>query len=312
MVVVLGVTAALVAEPPAKAAAVASRRRSPGTARSARTTIRSSSIRRAPDRTRCTSTCSPRTANPPTSTRSPLAARLPSADVGPLDLRLTPAGPGHATGVSELPLPGAWSFRLDVRKGEFRRVEHRYRHTNPKGLETMKKTLMLAASAVAALIVVGGSAAHVEPAVETAPAGGSTIIPFVVPHGCDGSPTKSVSIQIAAGVTSAKPQAKPGWTLTITRGQAAPAGEGLRRQHRDARRPFGHVERREPAGLAVRHVRRPARDAEHALGRRVYFPTVQRCAKGVFRWIEIPKKGQDEPEHPAPGVALVKSSGDHD
>jgi copper transport protein len=48
-----------------------------------------------------------------------LAARLPSEDVGPLDLRLTPAGPGHATGVSELPLAGAWSFRLGVRTGEF-------------------------------------------------------------------------------------------------------------------------------------------------------------------------------------------------
>ena len=46
-------------------------------------------------------------------------------------------------------------------------------------------------------------------------------------------------------------------------------------------------------------------------GKTLYFKTIQRCAKGVNRWIEIPVKGQEEPEFVAPGVALVKSSGDH-
>ena len=34
-----------------------------------------------------------------------------------------------------------------------------------------------------------------------------------------GSPTKSVSIQIPAGVISAKPQPKPGWKLTLKKGK---------------------------------------------------------------------------------------------
>ena len=37
------------------------------------------------------------------------------------------------------------------------------------------------------------------------------------------------------------------------------------------------------------------------VGKTLYFPTVQRCAKGVHRWIEIPQKGKPEPESPAPG-----------
>lgn len=175
----------------------------------------------------------------------------------------------------------------------------------------MKKTLMVAASAVAALIVVGGSAAHVEPAVETAPAGGSTIIPFVVPHGCDGSPTKSVSIQIAAGVTSAKPRSKPGWALTITRGKLPQpvkdfAGNTVTKGVLSVTWSGGNLPDSQFDTFDV------LLGMPNTPGKTVYFPVVQRCAKGVVRWIQIPKKGQDEPEHPAPGVALVKSSGDQD
>ena len=46
-------------------------------------------------------------------------------------------------------------------------------------------------------------------------------------------------------------------------------------------------------------------------GKTLYFPTVQRCVKGVHRWIQIPVKGKAEPESPAPGVTLVKSTGGH-
>jgi copper transport protein len=48
-----------------------------------------------------------------------LAGTLPAVDVGPLAFEMAPAGPGHASGVAELPLPGDWRLQLDVRKGEF-------------------------------------------------------------------------------------------------------------------------------------------------------------------------------------------------
>jgi uncharacterized protein YcnI len=46
-------------------------------------------------------------------------------------------------------------------------------------------------------------------------------------------------------------------------------------------------------------------------GKTLYFPTVQRCAKGVNRWIAIPQKGKPEPESPAPGLTITKSTGGH-
>ena len=47
------------------------------------------------------------------------------------------------------------------------------------------------------------------------------------------------------------------------------------------------------------------------VGKTLYFPTVQRCAKGVHRWIAIPQKGKPEPEEPAPGLKITKATGGH-
>jgi uncharacterized protein YcnI len=175
----------------------------------------------------------------------------------------------------------------------------------------MRKAVAIAVAALSALVAVGVATAHVYPAVVEAPAGNSTIIPFVVPHGCEGSPTRSVSIRIAAGVTSAKPQAKPGWRLTIKRGKLPQPvkdfeGNTVTRGVLQVTWSGGNLPDSQFDTFNV------LLGMPNTPGKTVYFPTVQRCAKGVTRWIEIPKKGQAEPEHPAPGVTLVKSSGDSD
>jgi copper transport protein len=48
-----------------------------------------------------------------------LAGTLPAVNVGPLEFELSPAGPGHATGLAELALPGDWQLDLHARKGDF-------------------------------------------------------------------------------------------------------------------------------------------------------------------------------------------------
>ncbi len=48
-----------------------------------------------------------------------MSGTLPEVDIGPLDIELSSGGPGHVTGVAELPLPGDWQVQLDVRKGDF-------------------------------------------------------------------------------------------------------------------------------------------------------------------------------------------------
>ena len=47
-------------------------------------------------------------------------ASLPSTGVGPLSFETTSAGPGHAVfAAAQLPLPGTWRFHVAVRQGEF-------------------------------------------------------------------------------------------------------------------------------------------------------------------------------------------------
>lgn len=173
----------------------------------------------------------------------------------------------------------------------------------------MKKALLLAAT-VAALAVVPLATAHVEPTQSTAAAGSYPVIGFNVPHGCDGAATRQVTIQIPAGVSYVKPKVKAGWRIAFTKGTLPQpvkdfSGKTL------------------TTGItAVTWSGGPLPDAyldtfelmlglPNTPGKTLYFKTVQRCTKGVNRWVEIPVKGQAEPEHPAPAVALVKSSGGH-
>ena len=59
--------------------------------------------------------------------------------------------------------------------------------------------------------------AHVEPQSSEAPAGARTTFGFLVEHGCDGSPTVQVSIQLPEGLTDPEPVA-PASKQACTRG----------------------------------------------------------------------------------------------
>jgi uncharacterized protein YcnI len=174
----------------------------------------------------------------------------------------------------------------------------------------MRKTPLLVV-AVAALAVVPIAAAHVEPTPEKATAGGTSAISFTVGHGCEGSPTRQMTMEIPAGVTSAKPKAKAGWKIAIKTGKLPQPVKDF----------AGNTVT--TGVLQITWTGGPLSDAwfdtfdvllgmPNTPGKTVYFRTVQRCTKGTHRWIEIPVAGQDEPEEPAPGVALVKGTVEHD
>jgi len=173
----------------------------------------------------------------------------------------------------------------------------------------MRKLLLLT-SAVAAMLAVPAALAHVSPTQSTAAAGSSAIIGFTIGHGCAASPTRQVTIQIPAGVTSAKPQPKAGWRITIKRGTLPEPVKDF----------AGNTVK--VGVLEVTWTGGPLPDAyfdtfylrlgmPSKAGKTLYFKTVQRCVKGVERWIQIPAKGQDEPEAPAPAVTVTKATGGH-
>ncbi len=83
----------------------------------------------------------------------------------------------------------------------------------------MRKTILIIGAVASSLVVIGTAAAHVGTTPSQAPAGQTTVIGFTIGHGCEGSPTRSVSIRLPAGITSAKPRPKAGWTIQVKRGR---------------------------------------------------------------------------------------------
>ena len=119
-VVIVGVTAALVAEPPARAQVAAS-----GPV-SRDTTVGPFDLNFVVDPGRTGRNrihlylLDSSTGQPAKVAEMLVFASLPAAGIGPLHFHAVPAGPGHGlvTGAA-LPLAGTWRFGVDVRRGEF-------------------------------------------------------------------------------------------------------------------------------------------------------------------------------------------------
>ena len=162
----------------------------------------------------------------------------------------------------------------------------------------MKKLFTLLGGAIVLLLGLAAPAsAHIEPTVEEAPAGGELTFALVVPHGCeDDSDTVKLEVQMPDGVEEVTPQFLPGWDATVDdAGPVVVTWEGGPLPH-DTFAEFG---------LSVALPDTP--------GETVLFPTVQTCESGEeVSWIEETPEGGEEPDHPAPAIALTESEGEGD
>ena len=160
-----------------------------------------------------------------------------------------------------------------------------------------------------ALVQAASADAHVVADPNEGPAGGYFRTALRVSHGCGEAATVAVRVKIPEGVVSAKPQAKPGWTVEIVRrrlAEPADAGHGKTVSAvvdeivwRGGSLPADQFDE---FGLALKLPRQP--------GRILYFPTVQECEAGALRWTAVPKAGESwgELKEPAPFVRLVPAT----
>jgi copper transport protein len=118
LVVVVGVTTALIAEPPAKAQAAVTAVSRDGTVGPYDYTFVVDPARTGTNEIHVYLLDSTGALAPVD--EIDVSASLPAVDIGPLELDATRAGPGHAiVTAADLPLAGTWRFEIDVRKGEF-------------------------------------------------------------------------------------------------------------------------------------------------------------------------------------------------
>ncbi|MDG5806957.1 YcnI family protein [Streptomyces ossamyceticus] len=171
----------------------------------------------------------------------------------------------------------------------------------------------LAGSAV--LVLSGPAFAHVSVAAEgTAAKGGYATVNFKVPNERDNASTTKVEVNFPTDhpLASAQPEAVPGWKIKVTRAKLDKPIELHGEQIDEAVSKVTWTATGK--GIEPGYFQK----FPLSLGQlpedtdELVFKALQTYSnKEVVRWIEVPQKGQEEPEHPAPVLALSAASGDH-
>lgn len=170
------------------------------------------------------------------------------------------------------------------------------------------------AIAALALTLAGMAAAHAHVTLEKAETGfgaGYKAV-FKVPHGCEGSATVEIRIDIPEGVIAVKPMPKPGWTIELVKKpyarsyafyHGAKLSEGVRQvTWRGGPLPDDFYDE----FILSTYL---ARELEPGP---LYFPVTQRCEQGELAWSQIPAADQSphDLERPAPRLMLVAAPND--
>jgi periplasmic copper chaperone A len=161
----------------------------------------------------------------------------------------------------------------------------------------------------AATLAVVPARAHVTLEGKQAAIGADYRAVFIVPHGCAGSPTIKLRVQIPEGVVATDAKPVDGWTVDTVKGKyasehdvnGAKVSEGIK----EVAWSGGKLPDKTRQDFVIETYLTDSLKPDTTL----YFPVVQECEQGVSRWIEIPPEGATqahEGKWPAPGVKLTK------
>ncbi|WP_338897258.1 YcnI family protein [Streptomyces sp. TG1A-60] len=171
----------------------------------------------------------------------------------------------------------------------------------------------LAGSAV--FILSGPAFAHVSVAAEgTAAKGGYATVNFKVPNERDDATTTKLEVNFPTDhpLASAQPEAVPGWKIQVTRSKLDKPVDLHGEQIDEAVSKITWTATGD--GVATGFFQKfpvsigqlPENTDE------LVFKALQTYSnKEVVRWIEVPKEGEEDPDHPAPVLALSAASDDH-
>ncbi|MEU6138697.1 YcnI family protein [Nocardioides sp. NPDC047086] len=162
----------------------------------------------------------------------------------------------------------------------------------------------IAAAGITFLLAAPASAHVTVTPTETA-AGAYTVLTFSVGHGCEGSPTNKITIQVPEGVNTVTPTRQPFYDVKVTKEKLAEPvkdAHGNELTERDATIVY-------TAKTPLPEGQRDAFEVSLQLPEEegtLAFPTVQTCEKGETAWIEeTPEGATEEPESPAPAFEVT-------
>lgn len=138
----------------------------------------------------------------------------------------------------------------------------------------------LSAGIILALGAPLSASAHVSVDASSTAAGSYTVLTFSVPHGCEGSSTTVVAIEIPQGIDSVTPTVNPNWTISRTTEPFEPAAaDGSERTAQvvyTAATPLP-ADQRDTFELSLKLPEGEAGDV-------VEFPVLQSCEVGETLW----------------------------
>jgi periplasmic copper chaperone A len=171
----------------------------------------------------------------------------------------------------------------------------------------MIRSLLLA---ILGAVVITPAIAHITLESQEAKVGGGYKAVLRVPHGCGESPTTAIRVKIPEGVIGVKPMPKPGWTLTTATGKYPKAYKLFHAELKEGVAEIDWSGGKLPDAWYDEFVFNGFLSGDLEPGKKLYFPVVQECEKGVHRWIEIPAAGKsrDDYSDPAPELKLLPAA----
>lgn len=169
--------------------------------------------------------------------------------------------------------------------------------------------LLVAGSIALALAAPSPASAHVTATASSTAAGSYTVVTFSFAHGCKGSPTTGLTITIPEGINSVSPTVNPNWDVTKNQVDIANPvtdshGNAVTKRVSDvvytAKTPLADGYR----DTVALQLQLPA----NAAGQTLAFPVLQNCEVGSTSWNQPTVEGQNEPELPAPTVAVTAAA----
>jgi uncharacterized protein YcnI len=189
---------------------------------------------------------------------------------------------------------GPWLPRLAEGAGTAFTFVARLRLLTPLSMFASITALLLAA-------MVNGASAHVVLDQRSAPAGSFYRGAFRVGHGCDGSATVAITVNLPDGVRGAKPMPKAGWTIE-------------RKLEKLAKPYDSHGKSVTEDVTAITWRGGPLPDAffdEFAIQMQlpatpgpIWFKVLQQCEKGENNWATVPASGTSTRGIKAPAALL--------
>ena len=167
----------------------------------------------------------------------------------------------------------------------------------------MRKAALL----IVVVFVASPAFAHVLLEPKQATVGSSYKAVFAVPHGCAGSATTKLRVQIPEGVIAAKPMPKAGWNVEVIKGKYAAEYDFHGTKFSEGVKEVVWSGGKLPDDNYDEFVISTYLAGALKPNTMLYFPVVQECEQGVSRWIEIPQEGKPahDSKSPAPGVKLM-------